>query len=55
VVSIPVRVLGPLENPEIIPLSPSAVGSELFGLIKRTLMLPLRIIQPLLPKENEGP
>lgn len=45
--SIPVEVNGDLSDPEIIPLSPSAVGSELVGYMKRTFQLPLKLIQPL--------
>jgi hypothetical protein len=45
-VSIPVRVRGALENPTVSPLSPSAVGSELVGIMKRIIRLPMKIIQP---------
>lgn len=45
--SIPVEVNGDLSDPEIIPLSPSAVGSELVGYMKRTFQIPLKLIQPL--------
>jgi len=44
-VSIPVRVKGDLEDPKIIPISPSAVGSELLGIMERTLTLPVHVIQ----------
>jgi hypothetical protein len=47
-VSIPVRVSGPLADPSMIPLSPTMVGDNLLGIMKRTLQLPIRIIQPLL-------
>ncbi len=45
-VSIPVRVRGDLRNPTVTPLSPSAVGSELIGIMKRTFRLPMKVIQP---------
>ncbi len=48
-ISIPIRVTGALDEPEVIPLSPSAVGSSLMGIMKSTLRLPIRVIQPLLP------
>ena len=35
------------------PLSPSAVGSDLLGIMKRTLGLPFQIINPLLPNEKQ--
>jgi hypothetical protein len=53
-VSIPVRVTGDLEEPTVVPLSASAVGSELIEMMTRTLHLPLKIIQPLLPEEQGG-
>ena len=46
-VSIPVRVRGDLGNPTVRPLSASAVGSELVGIMKRTFRLPIKVIQPL--------
>ena len=45
-VSIPVRVRGDFENPTVSPLSPSAVRSELVGIMKRIIRLPMKIIQP---------
>jgi len=48
-VSIPVRVRGDLANPTVTPLSASAVGSELIGIMQRTFRLPLKVIQPLRP------
>jgi len=52
IVSIPVQVTGDLSNPTVIPLSPSAVGSELLGIMKKTMELPMRIIQPLMPDDK---
>jgi len=48
-VSIPVSVSGPLDAPTVVPLSPTAVGDQLFGILKRTVETPVRLIQPLLP------
>ncbi len=48
-VSVPVAVKGPLGDPKVTPLSPSAIGSELVGIMKRTVNLPLRVMQPLWP------
>lgn len=46
-VSIPVAVSGDWRDPSVVPLSPSAVGAELLGYMKRTIQLPFRVIQPL--------
>ena len=48
-ISIPVRVRGDLKDPEIIPLSPSAIGEGLLGVMKRTLTVPFKVIQPVMP------
>jgi len=52
IISIPFRAKGDLDDPDIIPLSPSAVGSGMLGILERTLKLPITIIQPLLPDEK---
>jgi hypothetical protein len=52
-VSIPFRATGKLEDPDVIPLSPTAVGSGLLGILQRTLKLPITIIQPVLPDSKE--
>jgi hypothetical protein len=52
-ISVPVRIKGDLKNPKVIPLSPSMVGAELLGIVKRTLTLPCDLIQPTTPAEEE--
>ena len=52
-VSIPVKVRGDLANPKVTPLAPSAVGSGLLGIMKRTLKLPMKVIRPVLPEDKE--
>jgi hypothetical protein len=52
-ISIPVRVQGDLKDPKIIPLDPSLVGSELVGIMKRTLKLPFKLVQPLVKDHNK--
>jgi hypothetical protein len=52
IVSIPFRVTGGLNDPDVIPIPPKAVGSGLLGITKRTLQVPVRIIQPLLKGEK---
>jgi hypothetical protein len=55
-VAIPIKVVGTMENPDIIPMSPSAVGTSIIEMIERTLMLPIEIIQPVVPgmEETQG-
>ncbi len=43
--SIPVRVVGPVKDPAIIPLSPTAIGKGLFNVLKRTLSTPLHVLE----------
>jgi len=47
IISIPFRVTGKLEDPDVIPLSPTAVGSGLLKMLQRTIELPIKIMQPL--------
>jgi hypothetical protein len=54
-ISIPFRAVGELGDPDVIPLSPTAVGSGLLGILERTLKLPITIIQPVLPGSKEQP
>jgi hypothetical protein len=51
-ISIPFRAIGDLGDPDVIPLSPTAVGSGLLGILQRTLKLPITIIQPVLPSSK---
>jgi hypothetical protein len=48
-VTIPIRVSGPLDQPKIDPLPPSAVGEGLVGIMERTLKLPFKIMEPIIP------
>ncbi|MFQ5841499.1 MAG: AsmA-like C-terminal domain-containing protein, partial [Thermodesulfobacteriota bacterium] len=43
-ISIPIKVTGDINDPTVTPLSPSAVGSEIVGIMKRILRLPVKII-----------
>jgi hypothetical protein len=55
IISIPFRVKGDVKDPKVVPLSPSAIGADLMGIMQKTLKLPFKIFQPLLPnnKKNE--
>jgi len=57
-VAIPVGVKGPAFDPKVLPLAPSAIGSRLGGILKRTVKTPFRIIEPILkdhPDPNSTP
>ena len=41
-------------KPKVIPLSLEAVGSGLLGIMKRTLQLPVKVIQPVLSGEEKN-
>ena len=51
-ISVPVGIKGRLEDPRVTLLPPAKVGSGLLGIIKRTLQLPVKIIQPVPPGEE---
>jgi len=52
-ISIPIKVEGDWADPMVTPLSPTAVGSQLLGIIKRTVRLPIKIIEPLAPEGEQ--
>jgi hypothetical protein len=52
-VTIPVKVHGSLKDPKVIKLSPSAIGDELLGMMRRTLGLPFKVIEPFVPRKKE--
>ena len=53
-ISMPVKVTGDWDSPKVEPLSPSAVSSELLGIMGRTLELPFRLIDPFLLRKKES-
>ncbi len=50
-IAVPVALTGPLNDPRVVPLSPSAVGEGVLGFVKRTLNLPFHIVDLLKPKD----
>jgi len=52
-ISIPFKVTGDPADPYVVPLHPEDVGAGIFGLLKRTFMLPVTIIQPLLSDKKD--
>jgi hypothetical protein len=45
VVTIPVAIKGPIADPIITPLHPSAVGGQILNLVKDTLLMPFSILR----------
>ena len=52
IITIPVGIKGPINDPRVIPLQPSAIGVGLLNLVKDTLMLPFNILSPILPESK---
>jgi hypothetical protein len=52
-VSVPVKITGPVEDAKVTFFSPSAVGEELLGIVKRTFNMPVTLVEPLLPGEEK--
>jgi hypothetical protein len=52
-VTIPVSVSGPMGDPKVTYLTSSAVGSELYGMLKKTLKFPFKIFEPVTPTRGE--
>jgi hypothetical protein len=46
-ISFPVRVSGDLRDPDVVPLSPTALGSGFIDFLKRTIRAPFRLMEPL--------
>jgi hypothetical protein len=47
-ISIPIRIQGDLKDPRIVPLAPGQIGHDLMGIMKRTLKLPFKVVQPII-------
>jgi hypothetical protein len=52
-ITIPVRVSGDMTEPDVVFLSPTAVGKRILSIMKNIIKLPVDIISPLMPKETE--
>ncbi len=52
-VVVPARVEGTFEHPNVRPLPVSGVGKDVTNLMKNTLQAPMKIIEPVVPKELE--
>jgi hypothetical protein len=52
-VTVPVRLKGDWEDPQVTMLSAASVGQRLLGMMRNTLMLPVDIMDPVIPGERE--
>jgi AsmA-like protein len=52
-ISVPVKVSGDVSNPDVTFLAPSAVGTQFMKFFENILELPVELISPILPKEQE--
>ncbi len=53
-VAIPVQASGAMADPDVVPMHPAAVGESLLDMVGRALLLPVRIIQPLIPDLDQS-
>ena len=51
--TVPIKVKGPLLDPAVTPLDPSEVGSGLLRVMTRIVKLPLRLLNPFLPADRK--
>ncbi len=51
--TIPIKVKGPLQDPSVTPLDPSDVGSGLLRVMTRIVKLPLTLLDPFLPARDK--
>ena len=49
-VSIAIKVTGDINNPKVDYLPASMLGSDVLGIMKRTLKAPVKVLTPLVPK-----
>ena len=53
VVTVPFRVTGPVEDPDVTPLPADAVGEGILNLFKDVISMPFRIFLPGLDEERQ--
>ena len=51
-ITVPVRIAGDWKDPDVTMLSPASIGSRLLGIMKNTIMLPVELVGPVLPKQD---
>jgi hypothetical protein len=52
-VTFPVKLEGDWEDPQVTMLSATSVGQRLLGMMRNTLMLPVDIMEPVIPGKRE--
>ncbi len=52
-ISVPVKVDGPLKDPKVRIFPASEIGSGVWGILKRTLETPVKIVEPLVGEEEK--
>ena len=52
-ISVPVKIDGPLKDPKVRIFPASEIGSGVWGILKRTLETPVRIVEPLVGEEEK--
>jgi hypothetical protein len=50
-ISVPFSVKGPIDDPKVTLLPPEAVGSGLWGVLKRTLQVPVDAVKTVISKK----
>jgi len=53
-ISVPVKVDGPMKDPKVRILPLSEIGSGVWGILKRTLETPVKIVEPLVGEEEKA-
>jgi hypothetical protein len=52
-ISVPVKIDGPLKDPKVRILPFSEIGSGVWGILKRTLETPVKIVGPFVGEEEK--
>lgn len=52
-ISVPIKVDGPLKDPKVRIFPASEMGSNVWGILKRTLETPVKIVEPLVGEEEK--
>ena len=52
-ISVPVKVDGPMADPKVRILPLSEIGSGIWGMMKRTLETPVKIMEPFVGEEQK--
>ena len=52
-ISIPIKIEGDANDPKVTYLPASAVGSGLLGVVKRTLQVPVKLVEPVIPGDKD--